>query len=157
MADNQSNSKTRIRNITFKALKAVVKGILVYVAYLILWSFISPVSQLLPGLQGMVEAFVAVYITLMIISEFTAGTVYQYFFSAAKTLFVIAYLILSLNGGMIGATFESISLLIDLRLFLVVAMALSLLGLAKSVIQAVNFMNDKAEYTHSAAAPLNAR
>jgi hypothetical protein len=93
----------------------------------------------------MIETFVAVYITLMIIGEFTAGTVYQYFFSAAKTLFVIGYLILSLNGGMIGATFESISLLIDLRLFLVVAMVLSLLGLAKSVMQAVNFMNEKAE------------
>ena len=152
MADNQSNSKTRIKNITFKALKATIKGVLAYAIYFILWTFIAPVAQFLPGLQQMIETFVAVYITLMIIGEFTAGTVYQYFFSAAKTLFVIGYLILSLNGGMIGATFESISLLIDLRLFLVVSMILSLLGLAKSVIQAVNFMNDKAEYAQLATA-----
>jgi hypothetical protein len=145
MADNQSNPKTRIKNITFKALKATIKGVLAYAIYFILWTFIAPVAQFLPGLQQMIETFVAVYITLMIIGEFTAGTVYQYFFSAAKTLFVIGYLILSLNGGMIGATFESISLLIDLRLFLVVAMILSLLGLAKSVIQAVNFMNERAD------------
>jgi hypothetical protein len=57
----------------------------------------------------------------------------------------MAYLILSLNGGLFGVTFENVSLLVDLRVFLVVAMLLSLLGLAKSVLQAINYMSEKAE------------
>jgi hypothetical protein len=52
---------------------------------------------------------------------------------------------MSLNGGIMSMAFEGINLLVDLRLFLVIAMILSLLGLAKSVIQAINFMNEKAE------------
>jgi hypothetical protein len=36
---------------------------------------------------------------------------------------------------------------VDLRLFLAIAMLLSLLGLAKSVFQAINYMSEKAEYT----------
>jgi hypothetical protein len=145
MANNQSSFKTSLRSITFKALKATIKGVLFYATYFVLWMLIAPFAELVPGLQLMVETFVAVYITLMVIGELTAGTIYQHFFNAAKALFVIAYFILSLNGGIMGITFENISLLIDLRLFLVVAMLLSLLGLAKSVLQAINFMNEKAE------------
>jgi hypothetical protein len=33
-------------------------------------------------------------------------------------------------------------------LFLVVAMLLSLLGFAKSVLQTINFLNEKAEHVH---------
>jgi len=89
-----------------------------------------------------------VYILLMIVGELTSGTIFQYFFSVAKALFVIGYLIFSLNGGIVGLTFQNVSLMVDLRLFLAIAMLLSLLGLAKSVFQAVNYMSEKAEYTH---------
>jgi hypothetical protein len=37
--------------------------------------------------------------------------------------------------------------MVDLRLFLAIAMLLSLLGLAKPVFQAINYMSEKAEYT----------
>jgi hypothetical protein len=36
--------------------------------------------------------------------------------------------------------------MVDLRLFLAIAVLLSLLGLAKSVLQAINYMSEKAEY-----------
>jgi len=88
-----------------------------------------------------------VYILLMIVGELTSGTIFQYFFSVAKALFVIGYLIFSLNGGILSLTFQNVSLMVDLRLFLAIAMLLSLLGLAKSVLQAVNYMSEKAEYT----------
>jgi hypothetical protein len=59
---------------------------------------------------------------------------------------VIGYLIFSLKGGIFSLTYENVSVMADLRLFLTIAMLLSLLGLAKSVLQAINFMNEKAEY-----------
>jgi len=147
MADTGNNFKKKIRNFTFKALKATVKGILFYAIYFVLWMFLAPISDMVPGFQQMIETFVIVYICLMIVGELASGTIFQYFFNVAKALFVIGYLIFSLNGGIFGLTFQNVSLMVDLRLFLAIAMLLSLLGLAKSVLQAINYMNEKAEYT----------
>jgi uncharacterized ion transporter superfamily protein YfcC len=145
MDERNDDSRRKIRRIVFLALKATIKATIFYAIYFIVSGFLAPVSELIPGFQQMVETFVMVYIVLMIIGDLTSGTIYQHFFNAAKALFVMAYLILSLNGGLFGVTFENVNLVVDLRLFLVVAMLLSLLGLAKSVLQAINYMNEKAE------------
>jgi len=147
MADANNDFKKRVRNFTFKALKATVKGILFYGIYFVLWMSLAPISEMVPGLQQMVETFVMVYILLIIVGELTSRTIFQYFFNVAKALFVIGYLIFSLKSGIFGLTFQNVRLMIDLRLFLMIAMLLSLLGLAKSVLQAINYMNEKAEYT----------
>jgi len=147
MADSKNNPKKRIRNLTFKALKAAVKGVLFYGIYFFLWILLAPLSEIVPGFQQMVETFVIVYIILIIIGELTSGTVFQHFFNAAKALFVIGYLVLSLKGGIFGLTFKNVSLMVDLRLFLIIVILLSLLGLTKSVLQAINYMNEKTEYT----------
>jgi uncharacterized ion transporter superfamily protein YfcC len=147
MADADNDVKKKVRNFTFKALKATVKGILFYGIYFVMWMFLAPISEMIPGFQQMIETFFMVYIVLMIVGELTSGTIFQYFFNVAKALFVIGYLIVSLNGGILGVTFQNVSLIVDLRLFLAIAMLLSLLGLTKSVLQAINYMSEKAEYT----------
>jgi len=110
--------------------------------------FSAPVSEIVPGFQQMIEVFVMVYIFLMIIGELTAGTIFHHFFNGTKALFVILYLVFSLNGGIVGTTVQNVNLIIDLRLFLAVAMLLGLLGFAKSVLQAINFLNEKTEHVH---------
>jgi uncharacterized ion transporter superfamily protein YfcC len=145
MANANNDSKTTLRKLTFKALKATIKGVIFYAFYFIIWMFLAPVSELIPGLQMMIETFVIVYIVLMVIGDLTSGTIFQYFFNGAKALFVICYLIFSLNGGIFGVTFQNISLSIDLRLFLMIATLLGLLGFAKSILQAVDYMNTRAE------------
>jgi hypothetical protein len=147
MADANNDFKKKVRNFTFKALKATVKGILFYGIYFVLWMVLAPISELIPGFQQMIETFVIVYILLIIVGELTSGTIFQYFFNVTKALFVIGYLIFSLKSGIFGLTFQNVSLMVDLRVFLAIAMLLSLLGLAKSVFQAINYMNEKAEYT----------
>jgi len=147
MADADSDFKRKVRNFTFKALKATVKGILFYALYFVLWTFVAPISEMIPGLQQMIETFIMVYVFLIIVSELASGTIFQFFFNAAKALFTIGYLILSLKGGTMGMTIENVNLVVDLRIFLAIAMLLSLLGLAKSILQAVNFMSEKAECT----------
>jgi hypothetical protein len=146
MADDDNGVKKTHRRFLFKAIKATVKAIIFYVVYLFLWSFLAPASEFVPGLQQMIEAFVIVYIVLMIVGDISSGTIFQYFFNVAKALFVIGYLIFSLGGGIFGITFQSINLMVDLRFFLAIAVLLGLLGLAKSVLQAVNYMSEKAEY-----------
>ena len=114
MADADNDFKKRVRNFTFKALKAGVKGILFYAIYFVLWMFLAPISDMVPGFQQMIETFVMVYILLMIVGELASGTIFQYFFNVAKALFVIGYLIFSLKGGIFGLTFQNVSLMVDL-------------------------------------------
>jgi hypothetical protein len=130
----------------FNALKATLKGAIFYVLYFVLWMFLAPVAEIVPGFQQSFETFVAVYIALIVIGELTSNTIFQHFFNTAKELFVILYLILALKGGMISVALKDVNLMVDLRFFLVIAMLLSLLGLAKSVLQAINYMNQKVEY-----------
>jgi len=146
MVSKENSSKTPLRKILFKALKATVKALLFFTLYYVCWYFLAPVAGLIPGLQQSVEIFVAVYITLIVISELTAGTIYQHFFGVAKALFLVSYLALSLNTGILSMTYEGVSLMVDLRLFIMVAMLLGLLGLGKSVLQAINFLSQKAEH-----------
>jgi hypothetical protein len=93
----------------------------------------------------MVEAFMTVFIVLMILGELTSGTIYQHFFNAARALFVMGYMIVSLQGGILGFNFENVSLMIDIRFFIIFALLLSLVGLAKTVLQAINYMYEKSE------------
>lgn len=145
--DAGSDSKRNIRKIVSKALKATVKGVIFYAVYIILSQFLAPVSEYIPGFQQMVETFVTVYIALIIVTELTSGTIFQHVLNTAKALFVIAYVMLSLKTGVFGLTIENVSLTIDARLFLIIAMLLGLLGLAKAVMQTINFVNEKAELT----------
>ncbi|MDI6904658.1 MAG: hypothetical protein QMD13_04105 [Candidatus Bathyarchaeia archaeon] len=148
MVDANKDFKKRLQKITFKALKATLKGVFFYAIYFVLSMFLAPISEIVPGFQRMVETFVMVYIFLIIVGELTSGTIFQHFLNAAKALFVILYLILSFKGGIMGITFQNINLIVDLRLFLIIAMLLSLLGFAKSILQAINFLNEKTEYSH---------
>ena len=147
MASERSGSKTGVRKIMFKVSKAAVKAIVFYMVYYVCWLFLAPIASMIPALQQSIQTFVTVYITLIIVGELSAGTVYQHFFGVANALFVIAYLIFSLNTASLSMTYQGVVLMVDLRLFLVIAMLLSLLGLGKSMLQAINFASKKAERT----------
>ena len=147
MAEKDGKPESIPRQLVFRALKATLKGIFFYFLYFILWTtFLAPLALIVPNLQGIAETFLAVYILLIVIGEFTHGTIFQYFFDAAKTLFIIGYLLLSLKGGIVSLTYQEIILTVDLRLFLMFAILLSLLGLSKSVLQAINYLTQKTEH-----------
>jgi hypothetical protein len=148
MIEEKKGFKKRLQEFTSKALKATIKGVLFYGIYFVLSMFLAPISEIVPSFQQIIEIFVMVYIFLMIIGELTAGTIFHHFFNAAKALFVIFYLVFVLNGGIVGVIVQNVNLVVDLRLFLVVAMLLGLLGFAKSVLQAINFLNEEAEHVN---------
>ena len=145
--ENKDFKKKRLQGFIRKTLKATIKGVVFYGIYFVLSMFLAPVSEIVPGFQQMIEVFVMVYIFLMIIGELTVGTIFHHFFNGAKALFVILYLLFALNGGTVGVTVQNVNLIVDLHLFLVVAILLGLVGFAKSVLQAINFLNQKAEHT----------
>ena len=125
--------------------KATVKAILVYLIYFLLMPMLAPLFELIPGFMESLEVFVIVYIVLMILGDLTSKTVFQYFFSTARALFFMAYLLLSMGDGVFNTSYENFSLTVNLTLFYTVAVLLSLLGFARTILQAINFMHEKAE------------
>jgi len=103
-----------------------------------------------------IEAFVAVYIVLMILGDLAERTIFQYFFSTARALFFMAYLLLSMGNGVISTSYENFSLTVNLTLFYTIAVTLSLLGVASSILQAINFMSERAEATSGLQPPQKA-
>ena len=145
MGIEDSSYRKKMRKTVFTIAKTVIKTAIVCILYVILSQVLAPLSPLIPGLQQMLQTFIIVYVALMIVSNLTSGTVFQHIFGAARCGFVMAYLIVSLNSGIFDYTFGSVSLMVDLRVFLVIVMMLEILGLAKSVILAIDFMSQKAE------------
>ena len=145
MVEEKKSSQHAIKDVSFRVVKATVKAALIYVAYFFLAPLLAPIFELVPSLMGTIEAFVIVYIVLMIMGDLTERTIFQYFFSTARSLFVIAYLIISLGDGIISVGYENFSLSVNLTMFYTFAVVLSLLGFARSVLQAINFLNERVE------------
>jgi hypothetical protein len=141
----EGSVRKKMRKAIFTVAKTAIKTALVCVLYVIVSRLLEPVSTFIPNLQQMIQTFVIVYVVLMIISNLTSGTVFQHVFGAARCCFVMAYLIISSNSGIFDYTFGNLSLMVDLRLFLIIVMLLEILGMAKSVIQAIDFVSQKAE------------
>lgn len=145
MVEADKSVKDRLGDVTGRALKAMVKALIFYAIYLVILTFLTPVSDVIPGLQQIIETFVMVYIFLVVVGEILSRTIFQQLFNVAKALFVVIYLLFSLKGGTVSTTFQNVKLTLDLHLFLMAAILLSLSGLAKSMFQAINFLSEKAE------------
>jgi len=139
------NIEQKKASIMTKALKATIKGVILTAAYFVLSSFIAPFSDIVPGLQQMVETFAAAYIVLVIISEIASGSIYQHFFNAAKAFVIIACLMASLGAGRLSLTFQGMKVAVDVHVILIIAMLLGLTDLARSVLRTVDFINERAE------------
>ncbi len=145
MAKQKTKTKNIVKDVSFRIAKATVKAILIYLLYFLLTSVLSPLFEIIPGFVESIEAFIVVYIVLMILGDLTEKTVFQHFFSTARALFFVGYLILSMGDGVFGTSYESFSLTLNLTLLYAIAATISLLGLAKTILQAINFMHEKAE------------
>jgi hypothetical protein len=146
MKVEMDDSKLNFRKTVVKASKATVKGTLFLGIYFFLSQFLAPIFQLVPGSQQIIESFVIGYFVLIIANEFAADTSFQHLLNAAKALFVTAILVYSLQNGIISFTYGEATLSVDIRMFLVIATMLSLLGLAKTVLEAIGYASEKAEF-----------
>lgn len=140
------------RKITFRVLKAVVKGLILLGIYILSSQFLAPVSEFFPGLQLMVGGFIIVYGALVIISTLLMDTIFQHVFSVTKELLVVAIFVSSFQSSVFSVSFGNANIIVDLRLFLAIATMFGLLALAKSVLEALNYANEKAEIAHSMTA-----
>jgi hypothetical protein len=144
-AEQKISTKQKVRNLSFRIVKIALKVAFIAAIYVLCLQILAQISVPIPGFQGIITTFVIVYVVFMVVSDLTSGSILQHFFSGAKSLFVIAYFIFALNSGILDYTFGNINLMIDARFFVMLLMLFGLLGLAKSIVQAINFMNEKLE------------
>ncbi|MCS7124317.1 MAG: hypothetical protein NZ932_02725 [Candidatus Bathyarchaeota archaeon] len=145
MVEEDKNTRSLARELAFKAVKALLKSFVFYMLYLFVWSFFAQFESYVPGLRQTAENFVVVYLSLGVFGDIFSDTVFQCLFNVARALFVMGYLILSVKNGVFNLTYMGVALTVDLRFFLMAAVLLSLLGLAKAMLQAINYVNEKAE------------
>lgn len=145
MAEQQKKRRNLVKDLSFRVAKASVKAVLVYLLYFFLAPMLAPLFEIVPGFMESIEAFLIVYIVLMILSDITSKTIFEHFFNTARALFFMGYLLLSMGDGVLSMSYESFSLTVNLTMFYAIATTLSLLGLAKTILQAINFMHERAE------------
>ncbi len=149
------SSKSFLKKMFPRIAKAAFKGILYFVIFYVFPVFLlSQVSKLAPqlfaGYGQTLFMFAAVLIFFAVASELTSGTIYQHALNIGKAIILIVFFVLALNGGIIKLDLDlietqRISILADVRTYLLMLIAIDLLGLAKSVLQAVNFLSEKAD------------
>jgi uncharacterized protein YggT (Ycf19 family) len=145
MVEQNKNNKNTIREITYRVLKASLKAILIYVIYVLVTPMLAPLTEMVPDLISSIESFMLIFVVLMFLSDLTQDTIFQYFFNTARQIYIIGYLLLSMGDGVMSLSYDNLSLTVNLTIFYGIAVLLSLLGLARSILQAIDYMGKKTE------------
>jgi len=130
--------------------KAVIKSLLWFIfLYVVPMSIIARLSEFAPEIFSsygqLLPVFVAIILFFVVASELTSGTIFQHAFNIGKALILMIFIVYALQGGIISIDIQNIRLVADLRVYLVMLLTIDLLGLAKSMLQAINFLSEKTE------------
>ena len=138
-----------------RAAKAAIKGVIYFIIFYVLPMFVvSQLSEIAPQLftdyGQLVTVFAAVAIFFVVASELLAGTIYQHALNIGKAIVFMILIVFAFNGGVVKFNVDLIeaqliSIGADLRIYLLALITIDLLGLAKSVIQAIMFLSEKTE------------
>jgi len=149
------SSKSFLRKMLPRIVKAVIKGLLYFVLlYVVPMFLVSQASAFAPRLFSdygqVVTLFAAVVIFFAVASELTSGTIFQHALNIGKALILIIFFVVALGGGIVRLDLNiqeglPISIVADLSVYLMMLIAIDLMGLAKSVLQAINFLSESAE------------
>ncbi len=125
-------------------LKALIKTVVIYLFFAIFSAFMIPFEGFY-DYQALFTVLFALYLVLVFLTELTKGTVFQHIFGITNSLMIVLYFSYVFNTGVINYTIEQVSLMIDLRFFLALFVIGGLIGFAKSMLQLLNWMNEKEE------------
>lgn len=125
--------------------KAALKAAIILIFFFLCSTLVQPLEDMFPGFKPLLGAFVATYVFFVVAGELLSGTIFHYMFNVGKALFFILYFIYALEGGVIAGSVEIVQFTVDLTVLLGVLILLELLGLARSLLQAVHFLAEQAE------------
>lgn len=146
---DKRDTKTFVKKIVPKALKAVVLVVITYLPVYFISALVRPLQSFFPWYEPLTNIFAAVFIFFLVAGVFSSGTVFQYMFGVARTLVLMIFFICVLNGGIITLTLPTegatTNVMLDLTVVLAMLVLACLLGISKNVVQAIDFMSSKTE------------
>ena len=137
-------SKSAIKILAPRLLKATIKTTVIYLIFSVLTYLMTPVAGFF-NYQAIFTAFFALYLIFTFAIEFTKNTVFQHILSIANSLIIVLYFTYVLNTGVISMNIEQMIFTVDLRFFLTLFVLGGMLSFAKSMLKLLSWMNDKEE------------
>jgi hypothetical protein len=128
-----------------RVLKGVAKATIVIIITLVILQFLTPLQQIIPNVKTLVETYVLISVVFIIAGELTKGTIYQYGLSMGKAFFFIGYSIYALNNGIISQSMMGVTFSVNLQIFLIMIILIGMIDFAKSLLQMINYLAEKAE------------
>jgi hypothetical protein len=131
-----------------RILKAVIWGSLTFliVYYLPMMFYpqdILPIDYITPLIQ-----FAAISVFFAVTGQLFSGTIIGCGFGVARAIVVIAYFFIISDGGIFRITLPTgeniVNLTFDLSLFLMMIIAVNLLGIAKNILEAISILSEDA-------------
>ena len=162
MFENQT-AKSFLSKMAPRIVKATIKAVLYFIfLYVIPLMIVSQLSAVAPELFATYTDYLAIFAALIIFSvvasELTAGTIYQHAFNIGRAIVLIVFFILALQGGIISQDISVSSIrlhfVVDLRIYLAMLISIDLLNLARSMLQAINFLSERVEQQHPMPKPI---
>lgn len=145
----EKSKKGLMEKLIPRVAKAALWGVLTWVFVYYLPMLICPIDLLPVEYSQFFYLFVGIAVFFAVVVKFFSGTIFEYAFSIARGLTMIIYFIVALNGGIISLSMPmmegTVNLVVDLKAFLAILVLVNLLGIAKSMFRATNFLAKKAE------------
>jgi len=146
------NVKSLLKKILPRLLKAAFWGFIMGGEALLLYhilEFGGQFASFIPSGEPLFLTFLVIFVSFEVAIQLLSGTIFQYALGVARALISMVLLVYMTNGGImtIAIPFEVITLhlMIDFRTILAVFLLFSLVTVLKNVLQAVEFLLEKAE------------
>lgn len=144
----EGDKKARLKKVIPRILKAAISSIILYFIVYYVSSRLSPYEAFFPSYRPLTGSLTAIFVILLFAVELSYGTVFHYIFSFARSLVFLIYLVYVLNGGILFLSMlvqgTPMDIIVDVRIFLTIVIFVLVLGLAKTVLQTINFLTGKA-------------
>ena len=145
----KGDAKTFVRKIVPRVFKAALLAVLTYLPMYFLSALIRPLQPFFPWYEPLTNIFAATFITFLVVGVFSSGTIFQYVFGVARMLVLMLFFICVLNGGIVTLALPiegvTANIMLDITAVLAMLVLTCLLGIAKNVIQAIDFVSGKVE------------
>ena len=136
-----------LRKAIPRILKAVIWGSLTFLLVYHLPMMFYP-QELLPidYITPLVQ-FAAIAVFFAVAGQLFSGTIIGCGFGVARAIVIIAYFFMLSNSGVFSISLPinevTVNLTIDLSLFLLMIIAVNLLGIAKNVLESISILEEK--------------
>ncbi len=143
----EKNIKGFIKRIAWRILKATLVSFVTFCFVYLIPTLLFPIGVLPADYEPLFYFFVGTMVFFAVTVELFSGTIIHHALKTARTLIMMGFFVYSFNGGIVAVDVEIVHVIVDLRVLLAMLILINLLGLAKNILGAVDFLSEKTEFS----------